>query len=53
MFNLSFVFNLYLIKFGGHRHSRKGDIMIFVCQVTLQDHVIKALIHFMVRRPSR
>ena len=29
-------------KFGGHRHSGSGDIMAFVCHVTLQDHMIKA-----------
>ena len=27
--------------------------MISVCQVTLQDHVIKALYHFMIRSLSR
>ena len=40
-------------KFGGYRHSGSGDIMVFVCHVTLQDHVIKALIDFMVKSPSR
>ena len=28
------------VKFGGHRHSRSTEIMIFVCHVTLQDRVI-------------
>ena len=28
-------------KFGGHRHSGSGDIIVFVCHLTLQDHVIK------------
>ena len=26
--------------------------MVFVCQVTLQDHMIEVLIDFMVRSPS-
>ena len=30
-------------KFGGHRHSGRGDIMVFLCQVTFQDRVIKAI----------
>ena len=29
------------------------DRMIFVCHVTLQDHVIRTLCDFIVRRPSR
>ena len=29
------------------------DRMIFVCHVTLQDHVIRTLRDFIVRRPSR
>ena len=29
------------------------NIMVFICHVTLQDHVIKALNDFMVRIPSR
>ena len=40
-------------KFGGHRHSGSRDIIVFVCHVTLQDDVIKALNDFMVRSPSR
>ena len=36
-------------KFGGHSHSGSRDIIIFVCHVTMQDHVIKALCDFMVR----
>ena len=38
-------------KFSGHRHSDSDsrDIMIFVCHVTLQDHVIRAFCGFMVR----
>ena len=30
-----------------------GNIMVFVCHVTLQDHVIKVLNDIMVRSPSR
>ena len=40
-------------KFGGHRHSGGRDITIFVCEVTLQDHIIRALCDFMVRIPLR
>ena len=40
-------------KFGGHRHSGNGDIMIFVDQVALQDHVTRALREFMVRKLLR
>ena len=40
-------------KFGGHRHSGRGDITVFVCHVTLQDHVVKALNLFMIMSPSR
>ena len=39
--------------FGGHRHSGSGDIMVFVCHVTLEDHMIKVLNDFMVGSPSR
>ena len=39
-------------KFSGYRHSGSRNIMIFVCHVTLQDHVIKVLCNFMVRSPS-
>ena len=28
-------------KFGGHRHCGSGDIMVLVCQVISQDHMIK------------
>ena len=31
----------YPAKAGGHRHCDGGDIMILVCYVTSQDHVIK------------
>ena len=40
-------------KFGCHRHSGSGDIMVFVCHVTLQEHAIRALDDFVVRSPSR
>ena len=30
-------------NFGGYRSSYSGDKMVFVCHVTLPDHVIKAL----------
>ena len=36
------------IKFGGHRHSVSRDVMVFVCHVALQDHVIRASCDFMV-----
>ena len=45
--------NYHPAKFGGHRHSGSRDIIVFVCHVTLQDDVIKALNDFMVRSPSR
>ena len=28
-------------NFGGHRHCRSKDIIILICQVILQNHVIK------------
>ena len=42
----------YAITFVGHRHSGSRD-MIFVCHVTLQDHLIKVLHNFKARVPSR
>ena len=39
--------------YGGHRRSGSGDLMISVCHVALEDHVIKALNEFMIRSPSR
>ena len=41
------------VKFGGHRHSGSGDIMVFNYHVTLQDHMIKELFEFMIWRPSK
>ena len=40
-------------KFGGYRHSSSRDIMGFVCQVALHDHVNRVLFHFMVRSHLR
>ena len=39
--------------FGDHSHSDIGDIIFFVCQVTLQEHVFKSLNGFMVRSLPR
>ena len=41
----------HTVKFGDHRHSGRGDIIVFVCNVILQDPVIQALNDFMVRTP--
>ena len=30
----------YSVKFGGHKHSGSGKIMLLVCPVILKDHVI-------------
>ena len=38
-----------LDKFGGHRHCGSENIMISVCSVILQDHVIKESCDFMGR----
>ena len=42
-----------LAKFGDHRHCDSGDIMILVCHMILQDHVIKWSFEFTGRIPSR
>ena len=39
--------------FGGHRHCGSGDIMVLVFHVILQEYVIKRLLEFMGRIPSR
>ena len=39
--------------FGSHRLSGSRDIMISVCHVTLQGHVIRALCDFMVSEPFK
>ena len=36
-----------LIKFSSHRHYGSEDITLLVCQVTLEDHVIKVSCDFM------
>ena len=41
------------VKFGGYRHSDNGDIMVLVCHVISQDHVIKGLYDFEDRSLSR
>ena len=39
-------------KFGGHKQSGSRDIMVFVCHLIFEDHVIKTY-DFMVRSPSQ
>ena len=39
-------------KFGGYRHFDSGDIVVLVCLVISQDHLIKELSGFMGRSPS-
>ena len=41
------------MKFGGHRHRGEKDILILVCKVILQCHVINGSCEFMARNPSR
>ena len=38
-------------KFGAHRGCESGDIMVLVCDMILQDHVIKGSCDFMDGRP--
>ena len=45
--------NYNFVKFGGHRHCASEDIMILVCHMILQDHVIKGSCDFIDRSPSR
>ena len=40
------------VKFGGHRHSDNGDIMVLVCHVISQDHVIKGSYGILSKSPS-
>ena len=40
-------------KFGGQRHSGSGDIIFFIYNVILADHVIKVLNDFMGKSPLR
>ena len=46
------VLSYHPAEFGGHRHFVSGDIMILVCHVILQDHVIKGSCDFMSWSPS-
>ena len=39
-------------KFGSYRHFGSGDIVILVCQVISEDHVIEGSCDFMSRSPS-
>ena len=41
----------HLAKVGGHRYSASGDILFLVCQVILQDQVIKGSCGFMGGSP--
>ena len=43
----------HLAKFFGHRPFGSRDIMVSICHVILQDHVIKTLHNFMVTSPLR
>ena len=45
--------NYHPAAFGGHRYCGSGYMMILVCHVILQDHVIKRSCDFMDRSPSR
>ena len=45
--------NYHLAKFGDHRHCGSEDIMILVCHMILQDHVIKGSRDFKGMSPSR
>ena len=40
-------------KFGGHGHSRRGDVMVLLSHVILQNHVSNGLTIFMNSFPSR
>ena len=35
--------NYHLAKFGGQMESDSRNIMVFICHITLQDYVMKAL----------
>ena len=43
----------YLTKFGGHRDYNRGDIIVLVCHVILQDLKIKVTGDYIKRSPSR
>ena len=38
-------------QFGGHRHSRRGDLLVLVSHMILQDHLIKGSCDLMGRSP--
>ena len=40
-------------KFGDHRHSDSGDIMVLICHIISQDHLIKGSWDFTGWSPSR
>ena len=40
-------------KFGGHRYCGIGDIIVLVCNLITQDHVIKGSSAFIGSSPSR
>ena len=42
----------HFAKFTGHRHFGSRDIMVFICHLTLQDHMIIALYDFKFKSPS-
>ena len=42
-----------LATFGGQRHCDSGDIMILVCHVISQDHVIKGSYDFFWQEPIK
>ena len=39
-----------LVKFSGHRHSGRGDILL-ICHMILQGHVIKGSCDFLAKNP--
>ena len=41
------------VKFGGHRHSDSGDMVVSVCHVISQDHVTKESCDIICRSLSR
>ena len=43
----------YSTRFAGHKHFGSGDIMVLVCQVASQDHMIKRSYDFMGRSLSK
>ena len=41
------------VKFGGHRACGDGDVMILVCHMISEDHVIKGSCDFVAWSPSK